>query len=345
MIKSSLEKLIAGTDLRLEEAKNVMNEIMKGNVNNSLLSGLLVAFKSKGESAEEIAGFVLAMRNNSIKMNVSVDNAVDVCGTGGDNSGTFNISTAVAFVVAGCGVRVAKHGNKSISSNCGSADVLNELGVNINLPVEQSEEVLEKIGITFLFAPQYHPAMKHAAQVRKELAMKTIFNMIGPLSNPAGVKKQLVGTYDDNAMNLMAKSAQYLEYEKICFICSGNKYDEIILDQETKIIEVNRNKLIENIITADTFDYPKVKPSDIKGGGVKENAQIILNALTQNYENKYFYTICSNAALALYIAGISDDLLECKSAAEQSVLSGAAYEKLVSLIEFGKSYNTKLVHK
>ena len=340
MIKSSLEKLIAGASLSLEESKDVMNEIMRGNVNNSLLSGLLVALKSKGETAEEIAGFVSAMRDNSIKMNVPTDNTVDVCGTGGDNSGTFNISTAVAFVVAGCGVRVAKHGNKSISSNCGSADVLNELGVNINLPVEQSEEALEKVGITFLFAPQYHPAMKHAALVRKELAMKTIFNMIGPLTNPAGVKKQLVGTYDDNAMNNMAKSAKYLNYEKICFICSGNKYDEIILDQETKIIEVNGNKMIESKITADTFDYPNVKPNDIKGGDINENARIILNALTYKDENKYFYTICSNAAMALYSAGISEDLVECKNTAEQSVRSGAAYEKLMSLIEFGKSYCT-----
>jgi len=340
MIKSSLEKLIAGASLSLEESKDVMNEIMRGNVNNSLLSGLLVALKSKGETAEEIAGFVSAMRDNSIKMNVPTDNTVDVCGTGGDNSGTFNISTAVAFVVAGCGVRVAKHGNKSISSNCGSADVLNKLGVNINLPVEQSEEALEKVGITFLFAPQYHPAMKHAALVRKELAMKTIFNMIGPLTNPAGVKKQLVGTYDDNAMNNMAKSTKYLNYEKICFICSGNKYDEIILDQETKIIEVNGNKMIESKITADSFDYPNVKPNDIKGGDINENARIILNALTYKDENKYFYTICSNAAMALYSAGISEDLVECKNTAEQSVRSGAAYEKLMSLIEFGKSYCT-----
>jgi len=337
MIKSMLEKLIEGTSLSLEEAKAVMNEIMKGNVNNSLLSGLLVALKTKGESAEEIAGFALAMRDNSIKLNNSNDNTIDVCGTGGDNSGTFNISTAVAFVVAGSGVKVAKHGNKSISSNCGSADVLNELGVNINLPAEQSAEALDKVGITFMFAPQYHPAMKHAAQVRRELGMKTIFNMLGPLTNPAGVKKQLIGTYSNKAMNMMAKAAQYLDYEKVFFLCAGNKYDEIILEQETKIVEVNGQELIENEISADTFDYPRVKLNEIKGGDVKDNAQIILDAFTHNYENKYFYTICSNTAVALYSAGVSNDLLECKNIAEQSVLSGAAYEKLIGLIEFGKS--------
>jgi anthranilate phosphoribosyltransferase len=341
MIKSMLEKVIGSDSLSLEEAKDVMNEIMEGNVNPSLLSGLLVALKSKGESAEEIAGFALAMRDKSIKLKNSIDNTIDVCGTGGDNSSTFNISTAVAFVVAGSGVRVAKHGNKSISSKCGSADVLKELGVNINLPVEQSAEALEKVGITFLFAPQYHPAMKHAAQVRKELGMKTIFNMLGPLTNPAGVKKQLIGTYNDNAMNLMAKAAQHLDYEKVHFLCAGNKYDEIILDQEIKTIEVNGSMLVENELSADTFDYPKVTANDIKGGDVKENAQIILDALTHNYENKYFYTICANGALALHSAGVAKDLVECKNIAEESVKSGAAYEKLAALIEFGKSSKPK----
>ena len=338
MIKGMLEKVIGGESLSLDEAKDVMEEIMGGNVNSSLLSGLLIALKSKGEAAEEIAGFALAMRDKSIKLTNSDDNVIDVCGTGGDNSGTFNISTAVAFVVAGSGVRVAKHGNKSISSKCGSADVLNELGVNIKLPVEKSAEALGKVGITFLFAPQYHPAMKHAARVRKELGMKTIFNMLGPLTNPAGVKKQLIGTFNDNAMNLMAKAAKYLDYENVSFLCAGNKYDEIILDQVIKTIEVNGIHSVENELSADTFDYPKVNVNDIKGGDTKDNAQIIIDALTHNYENKYFYTICSNAALALHSAGVSADLPECKNMAEESIKSGAAYEKLSSLIEFGKSY-------
>ena len=180
MIKKMLQKIIDGKSLTLEEATHVMNEIMTGKVNPSLLSGILVALKSKGETAEEIAGFALAMRENSIKLNNTDDNVIDVCGTGGDSSGTFNISTAVAFVVAGAGVKVAKHGNRSISSNCGSADVLTELGVNINQPAETSAKALEEIGITFLFAPKYHPAMKHAAQVRRELGTKTIFNLLGP---------------------------------------------------------------------------------------------------------------------------------------------------------------------
>jgi len=337
MIKKMLLKLIDGKNLSLEESTNVMNEIMTGKVNPSLLSGILVALKSKGEIAEEIAGFALAMRENSIKLNNTDDNVIDVCGTGGDSSGTFNISTAAAFVVAGAGVKVAKHGNRSISSNCGSADVLTELGVNINLPVEQSAKALEEIGITFLFAPKFHPAMKHAAQVRRELGMKTIFNLLGPLTNPAGVKKQIIGAYSDNTMKLLSQAAHYLEFDKVCFLCAGNKYDEIILDQKTKMIEYNNDGLTETEISAATFGYPEVSVNEIQGGDAKDNARIILEIFKNKNRNGAFHTICANAAVAIYLAGVSDDLKECKDAAEESILKGAAYNKLKSLIGFGNA--------
>jgi len=337
MIKNMLQKLIDGKSLSLEEASDVMNEIMAGNVNSSLLSGILIALKSKGETAEEIAGFALAMRKNSIRLNNTDDNVIDVCGTGGDSSGTFNISTAAAFVAAGAGVKVAKHGNRSISSNCGSADVLTELGVNINLPEEQSAKALEEIGITFLFAPKYHPAMKHAAQVRRELGIKTIFNLLGPLTNPAGVKKQIIGTYSDHAAKLLSGAAQYLKFDKVCFICAGNKYDEIILDQKTKMIEYNKDGLTESEISAATFDYPEVGVNEIQGGDVKDNARIILKIFKNKTRNGAFHTICANAAVALYSAGVSDDLRECKDIAEESIVKGAAYDKLKSLIEFGNA--------
>jgi anthranilate phosphoribosyltransferase len=337
MIKKMLQKLLDSKDLSLEEAEQVMNEIMAGEVSPSLLSGILVALKSKGETAEEIAGFALAMRENSIKLNNSDDNAIDVCGTGGDSSGTINISTAVAFVAAGAGVKVAKHGNRSISSNCGSADVLAELGMNINLHEEQSAKALEEIGIAFLFAPKYHPAMKHAAQVRKELGMKTIFNLIGPLTNPAGVKKQIIGTYSDDAAKLLLQAAHYLEFDKVCFLCAGNKYDEIILDQKTKMSEYNKNGIAETVLNAETFSYPEVSVKEIEGGDAKDNARIILEIFKDKKCNGAFYTICANAAVALYTAGLSDDLMECKNAAEKSILEGKAYGKLKSLIEFGNA--------
>lgn len=337
MIKSMLEKLVRGSNLSLNESRLVMNEIMKGDVNPSLLSGLLIALKSKGESAEEIAGFALAMRENGIKINYPKDNVIDVCGTGGDSSGTFNISTAAAFVAAGAGVKVAKHGNKSISSKCGSADVLTELGVKINLTEEQSGRALEEIGITFLFAPKYHPAMRHAAQVRNELGLKTIFNLLGPLTNPAGVKKQIIGTYNDEAAILLSRAAQYLEFDKVCFLCAGNKYDEIILDQKTKMIEYNKDGLKEMELSASVFDYPEVSVDEIQGGDVRHNAHIILEVFKNKTHDGAFHTICANAAVALYTADVSDDLTECKNAAEASILNGAAYDKLNTLIEFGNA--------
>src|SRR3989304_7186624 len=217
--KFYLEKLLENFDLSFAESYNLMNEIMQGSINNSHLSGILIALKLKGESAEEIAGFASAMRENSQKIICDDENMIDVCGTGGDNSGSFNISTAVAFTVAGAGVKVAKHGNRSISSKSGSADVLEELGININLSKEQSEEALDKVGMAFLFAPLYHPAMKHAGQVRKELGIKTVFNMLGPLTNPAGVKRQMIGTFSIKAAETMCEAAKYLGHKKVCFVC------------------------------------------------------------------------------------------------------------------------------
>jgi anthranilate phosphoribosyltransferase len=242
MIKQYLEKVIEKENLTFDESFTIMNEVMTGNVNNSLLAGFLIALKAKGETPAEVAGFANAMRNNCIKIECDDENAIDVCGTGGDNSGTFNISTAVAFTAAGAGVKVAKHGNRSISSKSGSADVLQNLGVNINLSRDESERALKEIGIAFLFAPLYHPAMKYAAPVRKELAVKTVFNMLGPLTNPAGVKKQLIGTFNRKAAKTMSEAAKYLDFEKACFICSNDSYDEIYLGDITEIHEYNNGK-------------------------------------------------------------------------------------------------------
>lgn len=339
MIRNILDKLINKTDLSIEEARQTMNEIMQGRVNPSLLSGILIALKAKGESPEEIAGFAQAMRRNSIKVNYENDDAIDVCGTGGDKSGTFNISTATAFVVAATGVKVAKHGNRSISSKSGSADVLSELGVNINLPSGVSAAALNEIGITFLFAPQYHPAMKHAAQVRKDLKMKTIFNLLGPLTNPANVKKQMIGTFSNDAVKLLARAAIHLDFESVSFICAGDKYDEIILDQKTKFYKIENATITEGEIKASDFDYPEIGIDKIQGGSATDNAKIILDVFRNAAQNGAFHTICANAAFALNSVGYSDDIVKCKMAAEESIQSGAAYEKLNQLIEFGRKYS------
>ena len=334
-MKNYIEKLLDKEDLTIEESYDAMNRIMSGSVNNSNLAGLLIALKAKGEAPTEVAGFARAMRDNCIKINVPLENTIDVCGTGGDGSGTFNISTAVSFVVAGAGIKVAKHGNRSISSKSGSADVLQQLGININLTKEQSEEALDKVGMTFLFAPLYHPAMKHAGQVRKELGIKTVFNMLGPLTNPAGVKRQLIGTFSLKAAETMCEATKYLDQEKVCFVCSNNKFDEIHLGEETSVFEFNgKENLPVYKISNNTFGFPKTIFDEIKGDSAERNAEIILDVLDKKKKNSAYYVTVANAAMGLYAAGHSDDLKKCVAKAEESIVSGSAYSKLMELKEF-----------
>lgn len=340
MIKTYVDMVLERRSLTIDESYEAMTQIMEGEVTNSQLAAFLVALKFKGESPEEVAGFAKAMRNKSVKIKTDNDNTIDVCGTGGDESGTFNISTAVSFVVAGAGVNVAKHGNRSISSKCGSADVLKELGVKVDLTPEQSEDALNTVGIAFLFAPLYHPAMKHAAQVRKELAMKTVFNLLGPMTNPAGTKKQLIGTFHRRAAELLSEAAQHLDFEKVNFICTSNKYDEILLHGITDVFEYNAGKGIDTYkLTSRDFDYPQSSSNSMIGGDAAANAKIILSLLKEKERGDSFNVVAANAALALKTAGISDNLTECVERAEESILSGKAFEKLDNLIKFGEKYS------
>ncbi len=332
MIRSYLDKIIAKEDLTLKESYEVMLNIMSGDVSSILLSSFLTALKSKTETADEIAGFVTAMREKSVK--IAVDDAIDVCGTGGDSSGTFNISTAVSFVVAGAGIKVAKHGNRSVSSNSGSADVLKELGVNIEMSPDLAQKALDKLNITFLFAPLYHPAMKYAAETRKELAMRTVFNIIGPLTNPASVKRQLVGTFNNNTAKLLCDASKNLEYDKINIICNANRYDEILLCNETKVFEYQRsNGQTEYELTNFDFNYPVVDTNHLTSLNIKQSAKMILELFHNISTNGTFHTVAANSAAALKCSGYSDSLEECVSAAEESIRSGAALKKLNELIE------------
>jgi anthranilate phosphoribosyltransferase len=333
MMKKYLNKIIEKDNLTLDESYDVMLRIMSGDVNNILLSAFLVALKSKGETAEEIAGFVKAMREKSLK--IKADDAIDVCGTGGDSSGTFNISTAAAFVAAGAGVKVAKHGNRSVSSNSGSADVLKELGVNIEMKPQRAEESLNKIGITFLFAPLYHPAMRFASETRKELGIRTVFNIIGPLTNPATVRRQMVGTFNNNTAKLLCNASESLDYDKIKIICNADKYDEILMNETTKIFEYNSSVgQSEYTLTHKDFNYPEVDTKHLLSDSTKESAKMILDLLQNISTNGTFHTVTANAAVALKCSGYSDSLDDCISAAEESIRSGAAFNKLKELAEF-----------
>jgi anthranilate phosphoribosyltransferase len=238
-------------------------------------------------------------------------------------------------VIAGAGIPVAKHGNRSISSKCGSADVLSELGVNVNLSPEQSAKALKDVGVTFMFAPHYHPAMKFVAPVRKELAMKTVFNLLGPLTNPAGTKKQLIGTYNDSASELMSKALKHLEMEKVCLVCTENKHDEITLNGNTNVKEFSNGKEIKTYtINNESFGYPVVSHDEIKGDSSNQNADIITKLFTENKKSAAFFVVAANAAMGLYSAGVSEDLQECKNIAEDSILSGKAFQKLEQLKKF-----------
>ncbi len=338
-MKAELEKVIEGHNLTFEEAYEVMYSIMSGNENNSKIASLLTALKIKGETSEEVAGFVKAMREKVIKIKCENERVIDVCGTGGDGSGTFNISTAVSFVVAGAGVSVAKHGNRSISSRSGSSDVLHELGVDVQLIPELSEKALNEIGIAFLFAPLYHPAMKHVAPIRKELEFRSIFNILGPLTNPAGVKRQLIGTFNDDTARLMTDAIRLLEMDKVAFLCTSNRYDEITLTDITKVYEVNHDhSMYFYSLTNDNFGYPQATLEQLQGGSAKENAEIIYKVFSGETDGAAYEVVVANAAMALKTSGISDDLAECKNLAEESIKSGATLKKLNELKEFGEKH-------
>ncbi|MCF8240723.1 MAG: anthranilate phosphoribosyltransferase [Melioribacteraceae bacterium] len=338
-MKEQLEKVINGINLTFDESYNVMYSIMSGNENNSKIASLLTALKMKGESSEEVAGFVKAMREKVIPIKCDDERVIDVCGTGGDGSGTFNISTAVSFVAAGSGVKVAKHGNRSISSKSGSSDVLHELGVDVQLSPGLSERALNEIGIAFLFAPLYHPAMAHVAPIRKELEFRSIFNILGPLTNPARTRKQLIGTFNENTAKLMSEAVKLLEMDKVCFICTENRYDEITLTNTSNVIEtINHNSMYLYQLTHEDFGFPKLNLSQLQGGSAKENAEIINSIFNEKEKNAPYYVVAANAALALKVSGISDDLNECREIAEESIQSGKTLQKLKELKEFGDKH-------
>lgn len=338
MITNFIEKVLTGEALTFTEAEEVMGLIMDGKSNNSQIAALLTAVKMKGETPEELAGFAMAMRNAAEKVNIEEVSLIDVCGTGGDSSGTFNISTAVSFIVAAAGYKVAKHGNRSITSNSGSADVLTELGISIELTPELAKKAIEEVGISFLFAPLFHPAMKYAMPVRKELGFKTIFNILGPLTNPAGTKKQLIGTFDNRTAELMCEASKFLGMDSATFVCTSNMYDEITLTGDSLLIEYDSKQGIrKSIIDNETFEYPMLKWNDLQGGSPVTNAKIIRNIFSTEKVTPQLQVVCANSAVALKTAGYSTDLIECKNKAEEVVLTGEAKNKLNDLKKFCES--------
>ncbi len=330
MIKTAIRDLLNGNDLSLDTTKEVMCQIMEGNATNAQIAAFLVAMRVKGETIDEITACAMVMREKCTRLFHQKD-VLDIVGTGGDEASTFNISTVAALVVAAGGVPVAKHGNRSVSSKCGSADVLEALGVRIDLTAEQSAEVLQKTGICFMFAPTYHASMKYAAPVRRELGVRTIFNILGPLANPAGANMQLLGVYDENLVEPMASVLVNLGVKRAMVVHGHDGLDEVTLCGTTTLCEVSEGKLNSFFLTPEQLGFKRCSSKDLTGGEARENAGIVLEILNGMKGPKRDIVVL-NAALCLYMSYNHCTLRECVGMAESILDSGRAKKLLEDFI-------------
>lgn len=330
-IREGIERVIRRQNLNEEEMTVCMREIMDGKATDAQIASFITALRMKGETVEEISGAVRVMREKCIKINPSSRVVLDTCGTGGDAQHTVNISTISAFVCAGAGITVAKHGNRSVSSKCGSADVLKELGVNIEAPPEIAERCLNEIGIAFIFAPLYHPAMKFAIGPRREIGIRTIFNILGPLTNPAGAKFQLLGVYDPSLTDTLAHVLKRFESTR-AMVVHGDGLDEITITGITKVSELKEKKVLNYIIDPERFGFKRYPVSALKGGDPQENAKIMLRVL-QGEDGPATHATLLNAGAGIMIGGLAEDMKEGIERAKESIKSGKALEKLKKLIE------------
>ncbi len=330
MIKEALAALIDKNDLTRIQMQSVFEEIMQGRLSPERISAFLIALRMKGETAQEITGAALAMRKFVKKINIKEDVVLDTCGTGGDIKHTFNISTVSALVAAGCGLVVAKHGNRAVSSLCGSADLLEALGVNINIDEKKVEECLRTVGIGFLFAQSLHPAMKYAAGARKELGLRTIFNLLGPLTNPAFATHQLLGVYDPKLLTVLAKVLSNLGVKHGLVVHGLDGLDEITTTTFTKICELKNKKLRSYKISPSDFGIKKSRLKDLEGGNARDNARITLEVLQAKKGPKRDIVLL-NSGCAIYTADMAGSIKEGIELARQSIDSGAALRKLEEL--------------
>lgn len=328
-------KLVRNENLTEEEAERGFLAMMTDGVTPAQTAAFLTALKMKGECESEIIAAVRTMRAKSVKMNLSDKvrgAAIDTCGTGGDNSDTLNISTAVAFVVAGCGVPVAKHGNRAVSSRSGSADVLQELGVNIDAKKEKVEKSLEQAGICFMMATLFHPSMRFVAPVRREIGFRTIFNILGPLCNPAKVKRQVIGVYAKRLLLLFASVLKEFEHERVWIVHSADGLDEISIASETYVTELENGEIRNFVVTPEDVGLKRHEIKAISGGDANHNAHE-LRLLLSGKESAYSDMILLNAAAALVVAGKARDLKNGIEMAQESIARGKAKEALEKLVE------------
>ena len=336
MIQEAIKKAVEGINLTREEARSAMETIMNGEATNAQISGFLVAMRLKGETVEEIASFTRVMREKATHINAGTTHVLDTCGTGGDGAHTFNISTVSAFVAAGAGITVAKHGNRSVSSKCGSADVIKELGINIDILPEKISECLKKVGIAFLFAPKLHASMKYAIGPRRELGIRTFFNILGPMTNPAGAKLQLIGVYSKELVETVAGVLANLGSERAFIVHGNDGLDEITTISETFIAEVKNGNVVTYSISPEDFGIKKASLTDIEGGDTSENAAIFTSLLSGETGPKRDIVVL-NSAFSICAGGGADTPEEGLKIAEKSIDSGAAMAKYEALRELSNS--------
>ncbi len=331
MIKEAIFSLIQKKDLSFEQSKQVMNEIMSGEATEVQMSAYLTALALKGETIDEITGSASGMREHCIKLLHGRD-VLEIVGTGGDNSNTFNISTTASFVISAAGIPVAKHGNRAASSRCGAADCLEALGVNITIPPEKSAQLLEKINICFLFAQNYHIAMKYVAPVRRELGFRTVFNILGPLSNPAGANMEVIGVYDELLVTPLAHVMANLGVQKGMVVYGKDCIDEISMSAETTVCEIKSGQFINYTIKPEDFGMKRCHKKELEGGSPEQNAMITKKILNGQKGAKRDAVVL-NAGAGIYVAGKTNSLSEGIALAQQLIDNGKAKAQLEAFIK------------
>lgn len=333
-MKNFLKILHAGDPLTAAQMAEAMELIMSGGSSDSQTGAFLMALALRGETPEEITGAASVLRDRALTI-LAPEDAVDCCGTGGDFSGSYNISTAVALVAAACGVPVAKHGNRAASSKSGAGDVLEKLGINLDMPVERLEEALERFNYCFLMAPRHHSAVKHVVPIRQQLGVRTIFNLLGPLANPAGTRYQLLGVFDERWILPVAQALYNLGSQRAWIVHGSDGMDEITLTGPTRIAILDGGTVREDLLTPADFGLPGCKPDDLKGGSPETNAQALL-AILKGERNAYRDVVLANAAAVLKIHGSTDDLKAGVERAADAVDSGRALEVLDNYARFSQ---------
>ncbi|HKL99589.1 MAG TPA: anthranilate phosphoribosyltransferase [Mobilitalea sp.] len=335
MIQKAIYKVLNKEDLTLEMTKAVMEEIMSGNATNAQIAGFLTTMRMKGETIDEITACAMVMRSYGIKLKHTGD-VLDIVGTGGDEANTFNISTISSFVISAAGIPVAKHGNRSVSSKCGSADLLEALGVKIDIPVERSEAILEEIGMCFMYAPYYHSSMKYAAPVRKELSVRTIFNILGPLASPAEANLQLLGVYDENLVEPMARVLNNLGVKRAMVVHGHDGLDEVSLSTKSTVCEVNQGQVNSFFLDPHQFGFEYCDRKELVGGDPAENAEIAMRIL-QGERGPKRDVVLLNSAVCLYMSYNNITLRECVKMAAEMIDSGKALKQLEMFIKLSNS--------